>query len=178
MARAGIKATRGWGERAIFDFALQIADLLSQSAYRNYSPPQRQTTWLHSFPFKLNVTSVLIKGKEGNLMSRKMIILFVAALMIMLMASFSFAANVPPAKMECQENFKSMDTNNDQAVSKDEFLAAPHGHMKSPEQMFTSMDTNGNKSLDVNEFCAHTGKGIGRGKGMTGGKGMRKGQPY
>ena len=103
---------------------------------------------------------------------------FVTLLMVMLMASFSLAANVPPAKMECQENFKSMDTNNDQTVSKDEFLAAPHAHMKSPEQMFSSMDTDGNKSLDLNEFCTHAGKGMGRGKGMTGGKGMRKGQPY
>jgi hypothetical protein len=118
------------------------------------------------------MTIVLIKGKEENLMSRKMITFFVAALMMMLMVSFSFAANVPPAKMECQENFKSMDTNNDRAVSKDEFLAVPHGQMKSPEQMFNSIDTNGNKSLDVNEFCAHTGKGMGRGKGM------RKVQPY
>lgn len=112
------------------------------------------------------------------MMSRKTFTLFVAFLMLMLMASFSMAENVPPAKMECQESFKAMDMSNDQAISKDEYLASPHGHVKSPEKMFTAMDTNGNKSLDIEEFCAHAGKGIGRGKGMNGGKGMKKGQPY
>jgi hypothetical protein len=118
--------------------------------------------------------------KGGNLMSQnqKMITLLVALLMVMLVASFSWAQNVPPAKLECQENFKSMDTNNDQAVSKEEFLAVPHAHVKSPVEMFTAKDTDGNKSLDLNEFCAHAGKGMGRKKGMTGGKGMKKGQPY
>lgn len=111
-------------------------------------------------------------------MKSKMVTLCVAVLAVMLMASFSFAANVPPPKMECQENFKAMDTNNDKTLSKDEFMAAPHGHMKSPEHMFTSWDTDGNKSLDIDEFCAHAGKAMGRGKGMTGEKGMKKGQPY
>jgi opacity protein-like surface antigen len=111
-------------------------------------------------------------------MRSKTIILCVAVLTVLLMASFSFAENVPPPKLECQENFKAMDTNNDNTLSKQEFMAAPHGHMKSPEQMFTSWDTNGDKSLDLEEFCAHAGKGMGRGKGMTGKKGMKKGQPY
>ena len=112
-------------------------------------------------------------------MSRMTITFFVATLMVMLIASFSWAANVPPAKAECQESFKTIDTNHDQTISKDEFLAAPHGSMKNPEKIFTSIDTDGNKSLDLDEYCTHrAGTGMGRGKGMTGGKGMQKGQPY
>jgi hypothetical protein len=111
-------------------------------------------------------------------MRSKTIILCVAFLTVMLMASLSFAENVLPPKLECQENFKAMDTNNDKVLSKQEFMAAPHGHMKSPEHMFTSWDTNKDQRLDLDEFCAHAGEGMGRGKGMTGEKGMKKEQPY
>ena len=42
----------------------------------------------------------------------------------------------------CQQRFDSMDTNKDGQVTKEEFMAAPHGR-GNPEQMFKTMDVNG-----------------------------------
>jgi hypothetical protein len=61
----------------------------------------------------------------------------------------------------CQQRFDFMDTNKDGQVTKDEFMAAPHGN---PEQMFKSMDAKGQGYLTKDQFCS--GKGMGTGQRM------------
>ena len=55
-----------------------------------------------------------------------------------------------------EEQFKKLDTNNDGAVSLEEFKASGHAK-KDPakaEEMFKKMDTDGNGSLSLEEFKA------------------------
>jgi hypothetical protein len=72
----------------------------------------------------------------------------------------------------CQQRFESMDTNQDGKVTKEEFMAAPHGGGY-PEQMFNAMDANKQGNLTKDQFCS--GKGMGKG-GMDQGMGRGMGQ--
>ena len=65
-----------------------------------------------------------------------------------------------------------MDTNHDEVVTKEEFMAAPY-YKGNAEQMFKAMDLNGDGPLTKDEFCS--GKGMGRGAGKGMGQGMGKG---
>jgi hypothetical protein len=62
----------------------------------------------------------------------------------------------------CQQRFDSMDTNKDGQVTKEEFMAAPHGK-GNPDQMFKSMDVKGQGFLTKDQFCSGKGKGMGQG---------------
>lgn len=73
----------------------------------------------------------------------------------------------------CQQRFDSMDTDHDGKVTKEEFMAAPHGRGY-PEQMFSAMDVNKQGFITKDQFCSGKGMG-GMGKGM--GRGMGQGQP-
>ena len=80
--------------------------------------------------------------------------------------------------MGCQDRFDSMDANKDGQVSKDEFMAAPHGK-GNPDQMFKSMDVKGQGFLTKDQFCSGKGMGMGgmgKGMGQGMGKGMGQGQ--
>jgi len=70
-------------------------------------------------------------------------------------------------KMGCQKNFASMDKDGDGAVTREEFMAAPH-RRDNPEEIFKARDTNGNGKLTEDEFCSGKGMGYGgKGKGAT-----------
>ena len=74
--------------------------------------------------------------------------------MVMVTANYSLAQNVPPPKPECQKRFKAMDTDEDGAISLDEFMKAQRGHETEVGEIFEAKDTNGDGQLSIEEFCA------------------------
>ncbi len=74
-------------------------------------------------------------------------------------------------RISCQERFDALDTNHDEKLTEEEFMAAPH-HRGNPEEMFKAMDVNGRGYITKDEFCS--GRGRGR-HGMGGGMGQGQG---
>jgi hypothetical protein len=60
--------------------------------------------------------------------------------------------------MQCEEQFKVMDSNQDGLVTAEEFMAVGHKGMHSSE-VFQTRDENDDGALSKEEFCA--GKGAG-----------------
>lgn len=69
-------------------------------------------------------------------------------------------------RLQCQENFKAMDSNHDGKVSEQEFMAFPH-RRSNANQIFQSM-AQGKGYITQSEFCANKGGGWGRGRGGQG----------
>lgn len=67
-------------------------------------------------------------------------------------------ADSPRPIMQCEEQFKVMDSNQDGLVTAEEFLAVGHKGMHSSE-VFQTRDDNDDGALSKEEFCA--GKGAG-----------------
>jgi hypothetical protein len=67
-------------------------------------------------------------------------------------------ADSPRPIMQCEEQFKVMDSNQDGLVTAEEFLAVGHKGMHSSE-VFQTRDENDDGALSKEEFCA--GKGAG-----------------
>lgn len=60
-----------------------------------------------------------------------------------------------------------MDKNGDGAVTREEFMAAPH-RRDNPDEIFKAKDANGDEKLTEQEFCSGKGMGYGgKGKGAT-----------
>jgi len=78
-------------------------------------------------------------------------------------------------RLGCQDRFDAMDTNKDGKVTKEEFMAAPHGKGY-PEQMFNAMDVKGQGYITKDQFCSGKGMGMGKGMGKGMGQGMGQGQ--
>jgi len=97
----------------------------------------------------------------------KLVITTLAALAIA--GTFAIAEDAKPAapeakgdkpKHEPAEVFKKMDSNNDNAVTLEEFKAGPMGK-KDPakaEEIFKRRDKDGDGKLSLEEFSAHPGK--------------------
>ncbi len=76
-------------------------------------------------------------------------------------------ANQTRPRLQCQENFKAMDSNHDGKVSEQEFMAFPHRRANA-DQIFQSM-AQGKDYVTQDEFCANKGgRGWGRGRGGKG----------
>jgi hypothetical protein len=58
----------------------------------------------------------------------------------------------------CAENFAIFDSDTNQRISLQEFLARPHAN-SDPEAVFRARDGNGDGSLTVAEFCSAFGAG-------------------
>jgi hypothetical protein len=85
----------------------------------------------------------------------------------------------PPAPASsrpgCANNFASFDSNADQRVSLEEFLARPHAN-PDPSAVFSARDSDGDGALTNAEFCSGSGPGAAppgcRGAGAGGCPGM------
>jgi len=88
-------------------------------------------------------------------MKRLLILLVIMVVgMVMITVNYSLAQNVPPPKPECQERFKATDTDEDGAISLDEFMEAQQGDETDVRAMFDEKDTDGDGQLSIEEFCA------------------------
>jgi hypothetical protein len=101
------------------------------------------------------------------------LVVLVGLVMVFLIAGTTFAqgqGGQGSPRLSCQERFDALDTNHDEKLTLEEFMAAPH-HRGNAEEMFKAMDVNGHGYITKDEFCS--GRGRGRG-GM--GRGMGQGQ--
>lgn len=81
-------------------------------------------------------------------------------------AAQNAAAGQTRPRLQCQQNFKAMDTDHNGQVSEQEFMAFSHRRANAA-QMFQTM-AQGKGYITENEFCAGKGGGRGRGQGRGG----------
>jgi hypothetical protein len=75
------------------------------------------------------------------------------------------AGPAPLPRRGCAQNFTEFDSNTDQRVSLDEFLAQPHAH-PDPNAVFHARDGDGDGALTAAEFCSGWQANVAKGDGM------------
>ncbi|MFW5739923.1 MAG: EF-hand domain-containing protein [Myxococcota bacterium] len=82
----------------------------------------------------------------------------------------SYPARAAPG-LGCEDSFRSLDTNDDGQISRDEFMAVQH-RGSNPGAVFDHRDVDESETLTLAEFCSGGGHGRGMGPGMGHGRGM------
>lgn len=91
-------------------------------------------------------------------------LLVLMSVVMFLSSGVVFAQRNERPYLQCQDNFKAMDTDGDGRVSMQEFRAVKH-RRGNADKIFKSRDANKDGFLTMEEFCSDKGRGTGQGKG-------------